>query len=52
VKDDKIIQELFGPVIIDSMDAHYLGAEKNSNNTAELSAILEVTHPFTNKLLN
>ena len=47
VKDDNIILELFGPVIIDPLDAYYIGAEKMSNNTAELSAIMEVDQSLT-----
>ncbi len=49
IQNEKLIHELFGPVVIDPMDVYYIGAEKKSNNTAELTAIMEVTL-FTHSL--
>ena len=41
VRDGKVLAERWGPVVIDSGHAHYLGAEKKSNNTGELSGVAE-----------
>ena len=47
VQNEVVVNELFGPVIIDPMDVYYVGAEKKSNNTAELTAIMEVLFLLT-----
>lgn len=41
VKDGRVLAERWGPIIIDATQPHYLGAEKASNNTGELSGMAE-----------
>lgn len=38
----KLLHELYGPVMLDRGSPLYLGAERATNNTAELSAVVEV----------
>ena len=37
-----LLHELYGPVMLDRASPLYLGAERATNNTAELSAVVEV----------
>ena len=42
LKDDKVLMEANGPVVIDRGSQYYIGAKKKSNNTAEISAMVEL----------
>jgi len=41
VRDGDVLAERWGPVVLDAKHPHFLGAEKCSNNTGELSGIAE-----------
>jgi ribonuclease HI len=41
VRDGAVLAERWGPVELDAASPHFVGAEKKSNNTGELSAVAE-----------
>jgi hypothetical protein len=45
ITSGKLLHELYGPVMLDRGSPLYLGAERATNNTAELSAVVEVRCP-------
>ena len=41
VQDTSCLFEIYGPVVLDAGDQHFLGAQQSSNNTGELTVIAE-----------